>query len=58
MQLHEWKAPTLLLVCLFVFAYLFHMFSLVNIDIMIVNGILLSWNIIVFLAYGWEKENK
>ena len=30
-----------LFVCLF-FAYLFHMFSLVNIDIMIVNGILLG----------------
>ena len=42
MQLHEWKAPTLLLVWLFVFAYLFHMFSLVNIDIMIVNGILIG----------------
>ena len=41
MQLHEWKAPALLLVSLF-FAYLFHMFSLVKIDIMIVNGILLS----------------
>ena len=39
MQLHEWKAPALLLVC---FAYLFHMFSLVNIDIMIVNGISLG----------------
>ena len=43
MQMHEWKAPALLLVCLFVcFAYLFHMFSLVNIDIMIVNGISLG----------------
>ena len=42
MQLHEWKAPALLLVCLFVFSYLLYMFSLVDIDIMIVNGILLG----------------